>query len=159
MTKEQLIRAFVATVDASVHGLHSLADVLQQEASVLVGKDPEVLEQVVKQKIDLLRQLEYSVQARDRLQQESGFDQGLAGGRQLVDLLDDAEISQRWTELMELSHAVSERNDRNGQLVVQQQRAARSALEILTGRPHREDTYRALRRRNGTTPRHTLGRS
>lgn len=59
---------------------------------------------------------------------------------------------------MDLGSTVSTLNDRNGQLVLQRQRATKSALEILTGRPSREDTYRGLRRTETETPYRTFGK-
>lgn len=158
MTKADLIRAFAATVDASVHGLQSLVTLLREEQEALVGQDPEILTQVVKQKSDLLKQLEFSVQARDRLQQESGFEFGLAGGEKLVDLLQQPELATQWQQLVELGAAVSTLNDRNGQLVRERQRSTKSALEILTGRPSHDDTYRALRRPDAGMPYRTFGK-
>ena len=43
-----------------------------------------MLEQVVQEKLALLKQLEHSVQARDRLQKAAGLEDGIEGGSGLV---------------------------------------------------------------------------
>jgi flagellar biosynthesis/type III secretory pathway chaperone len=158
METAQLIKAFTATVQASLHGLESLADLLQKEQDAVLGKDPERLEQLARDKLELLKQLEYGVQARDRLQIAAGYPAGFAGGDGLVGKLDQAPLSKDWQSLGDLGERVAEQNNRNGQLVIQQQQAARSALEILTGRLRQDDTYSTLRRKRGGIASYSLGK-
>lgn len=158
METAQLIKAFAATVQASLHGLESLAALLQQEQDAVLGKDPEHLEQLARDKLELLKQLEYGVQARDRLQKAAGYPAGFAGGSGLVSKLDQAPLSKDWQSLTDLGERVAEHNNRNGQLVMQQQHATRSALEILTGRLRQEDTYSTLRRKRGGIASYSLGK-
>ena len=149
MDSAQLIKAFAATVQASSHGLSCLEPVLQCEQKLLTGNDPAMLDQVVAEKLELLRQLEYSVQARERLQKVAGVPAGLDGGGQLVETLNQPTLSADWQTLCGLARRVAKLNDRNGQLAVQGQHATRTALGILTGRGSEEDTYSALKRKRG----------
>ena len=158
MESAQLIKAFIATVQASLHGLRSIEPVLHREQVALTGKDPAALERVVGEKLELLKQLEHSVQARDRLQQAAGHAAGVDGGSTLVESLAQPQLSADWQALTTLAKQVADLNDRNGQLANQGQRATRTALGILTGRPEREDTYIALRRRQAGAASYTLGR-
>lgn len=158
MDREQLLKAFTATVQASLHGLQSLEPVLEREHHALTGRDPQCLEQVVHDKLALLNQLEHSVRARDRLQQAAGLEPGLEAGSQLVESLDQAALRHDWTQLNEVAQRVAERNDRNGQLAFQGQRNTRSALRILTGRAAKDDTYTTLRRRPATAASCSLGK-
>ena len=57
MERAQLIKAFIATVQASLHGLRSIEPVLCKEQAALTGKDPAILEQVVAEKLELLKHL------------------------------------------------------------------------------------------------------
>ena len=57
MNSDQLIKAFHATVQASLHGLRALAPALEQERDALSARDPGALEAIVKQKVALLQQL------------------------------------------------------------------------------------------------------
>jgi flagellar biosynthesis/type III secretory pathway chaperone len=155
---QQLIKAFTATVQASLHGVESLHRLLQKEQDAILGKDPARLEQMVKDKLELLKQLEYGVQARDRLQQAGGFSKGADGGQQFVDRVGQDSLSEDWRRLGELGGQVADLNNQNGQLVVQGQQAARSALEILTGRSRRDDTYSTLRRRGNAAASCSLGK-
>ncbi len=159
MESAQLIKAFIATVQASLHGLRSIEPVLHREQTALTGKDPAVLEGVVKEKLELLKQLEHSVQARDRLQQAAGHAAGIDGGSALVASLNQPQLSADWQALIRLARTVADLNDHNSQLVHQGQRATRTALGILTGRPDQEDTYIGLRRRRGGASRYTLARA
>ena len=158
MERAQLIKAFIATVQASLHGLRSIEPVLRREQDALTGKDPAALERVVGEKLELLKQLEHSVQARDRLQQAAGQAAGIDGGSTLVESLAQPQLSADWRSLTTLAKNVADLNDRNSQLASQGQRATRTALGILTGRPEREDTYIALRRRQAGASSYTLGR-
>jgi len=158
MDNEQLIKAFTATVQASLHGLQLLEPVLRREQTALTGKDPELLRQVVEEKLGLLRQLEPGVQARDRLQQAAGLEPGLDGGGRLVASLGHLPLAADWAEMTRLAKIVAELNDRNSQLAMQGQRATRAALGILTGRPTHDDTYTTLRRRGGALAGQSLGR-
>lgn len=158
MDTQQLIKAFTATVQSSLHGLESLHDLLQHEQDAILGKDPQRLEHLVKDKLELLKQLEYGVQARDRLQQAGGFPSGAAGGLQFVERVGQDALNEDWRRLGELGGLVAELNNHNGQLVIQGQQAARSALEILTGRSRREDTYSTLRRRGNAAASYSLGK-
>jgi flagellar biosynthesis/type III secretory pathway chaperone len=158
MESAQLIKAFIATVQASLHGLRSIEPVLHREQDALTGKDPAALERVVGEKLALLKQLEHSVQARDRLQQAAGHAAGIDGGSTLVESLSQAQLSTDWQALTTLARKVADLNDHNGQLANQGQRATRTALGILTGRPEREDTYIGLRRRQAGAASYTLGR-
>jgi flagellar biosynthesis/type III secretory pathway chaperone len=158
MEREQLIKAFAATVQASLHGLQLLEPVLRQEQAALTGKDPERLEAVVEEKLGLLKQLEPSVQARDRLQRAAGLAEGLADGDRLVESLGQEPLTRDWAEMNRLAGVVAELNDRNSQLVMQGQRATRTALGILTGRSMQDDTYTTLRRRGSQAALHTLAK-
>jgi flagellar biosynthesis/type III secretory pathway chaperone len=158
MQSGQLIKAFTATVQASLHGLQSIEPVLRREQSALTGKNPAHLEQVVREKLALLKQLEHSVQARDRLQKAAGFDQGLEGGNGLVASLNLPQLTADWDALTKLAVTVAGLNDQNGQLANQGQRATRTALGILTGRSDKEDTYSTLRRRNAGVSSYSLGK-
>ena len=158
MDQAQLVKAFTATVQASLHGLQSLEPVLRRESEALTGRDPELLSQAVQDKLFQLQALEPSVKARDRLLATAGLDEGLDGGNRLVEMLDDADLARDWQELRALAQAVAELNDVNAQLASQGQRATRTALGILTNRPSRDDTYTSLRRKPGAAARHTLGK-
>ena len=158
MESGQLIKAFIATVQASLHGLRLIEPVLRREQKALTGKDPATLERVVAEKLELLKQLEHSVQARDRLQQAAGHAAGIDGGSTLVESLGQRQLRIDWEALTTLAREVAELNDRNSQLASQGQRATRAALGILTGRPERQDTYIELRRRQAGAASYTLGR-
>ena len=75
-----------------------------------------------------------------------------------MESLAQPQLSADWQALTTLAKQVADLNDRNGQLANQGQRATRTALGILTGRPEREDTYIALRRRQAGAASYTLGR-
>jgi len=160
MDDQQLSKAFAATVQASLHGLQSLHALLQREQQALTGRDPALLEQLVRDKLTLLKELEYSVQARDRLQVAAGLETGIDGGRQIAERCCSLlpALTADWEKLNTLARTVAELNDHNGQLVIQRQRTTRSALEVLTGRPRREDTYSTLRRRTPAAASCSLGR-
>ena len=159
MDSSQLIKAFTATVQASLHDLQSIEPLLRQEQALLTRQDPAGLEALVQQKLSLLKQLEHSVQARDRLQQAAGLEAGFAGGDGLVGTLDRPQLTADWQALNELAKTVAELNDQNGQLATQGQRATRTALGILTGRPENDDTYSTLRRRHGGATRYSLAKA
>ena len=154
----QLTKAFAATVQASLHGLQSLETVLQHERDALAGRDPEQLASIVERKLAQLKALEPSVKARDRLLAAAGLGEGMDGGNQLVATLDDTTLSHDWSELVVLATRVAELNDINAQLAAQGQRATRTALGILTGRPSSNDTYADLRRKPAAATRQTLGK-
>ena len=159
MDSAQLIKAFTATVQASLHDLRSIEPVLRQEQALLTGKDPAQLEQLVGEKLTLLKQLEQSIQARDRLQKAAGLEEGLAGGSALVETLQQPALTADWQALTTLAQTVAELNDRNGQLANQGQRTTRTALGILTGRPETEDTYSTLRRKQRGLTRYSLAKA
>ena len=158
MDSVQLGKAFTATVQASLHGLQSIEPVLQREQDALLGKDPETLQQVVREKLVLLKELEHSVHARDRLQKAAGLPAGNEGAGKLVEGLQQQALTQDWAALTKLAQRVAELNDRNGRLAIQGQRNARAALGILTGRAASDDTYSTLRRRGGGVAGYTLGK-
>ena len=159
MDSAQLIKAFTATVQASLHGLRSLEPVLRAEQDALTGTDPEQLERLVRQKMSLLKQLDHSVQARDRLQQAAGLDEGLDAGSALVEKLNQPQLTADWRALTSVAETVARLNDENGQLANQGQRATRTALGILTGRPEDEHTYSALKRKSAADSRLTLAKA
>ena len=154
----QLIKAFTATVQASLHGLNSLEAVLTREQAALIGRDPDALQQVVGEKLALLKEVASSVQARDRLQRAAGVAVGNGGGDRLVEQARDPGLAADWQAMTSLAQRVAEHNDRNGQLAMQGQRTTRTALGILTGRPTGDDTYEGLRRRRSGTEHYTLGK-
>ena len=158
MDSAQLIKAFTATVQASLHGLQSIEPVLQREKTALTGKDPEVLERLVEEKLALLKQLQHSVEARDRLQKTAGLPTGPEGGDKLVTALKQPELTKDWEALNTLARSVAKLNDRNAQLAAQSQRATRTALGILTGRPEKQDTYSTLRRGQNALGGYSLGK-
>lgn len=145
METKQLANAFKATVQASLHGLAALEPVLGTERAALTGRDPAALEAVVEQKVALLRQLQHSVQARDRLQKAAGQQAGNDGGNALVAAIGDAELTRDWDALLTRASEIARLNDVNGQLANQGQRAARTAIGILTGRDTTEPTYSKIR--------------
>jgi flagellar biosynthesis/type III secretory pathway chaperone len=156
---EQLAKAFNATVQASLHGLRELLPVLERERDALGGQDADQLAAVVNDKLARLKALEPSVTARDRLQKAAGHDAGMDGGSRLVEALGDAGLKAEWSELKQLAEQVARLNDVNGSIVAQSERATRSALEILTGRPRSDVTYSNLRRRSNAAAKHYLGKT
>jgi flagellar biosynthesis/type III secretory pathway chaperone len=158
MDKAQLVKAFTATVQASLHGMQALEQLLLRERQTLADRDADGLEQVAQEKLALLKQLQHSIEARDRLQQAAGLQPGLEDGGKLVELLRQAAISEDWNGLVELAQRVADLNEINGRLVSQGQRTARAALGILTGRPEQQDTYSTLRRGTRTAGGYSLGK-
>jgi len=146
MDRDQLIKAFSATVQASLHGMDALEQLLQREQALLSGRDAEALEQIAQEKLALLKQLQHSVEGRDRLQQAAGLQAGLEGGSSLVESVQQPALRNDWERLVEQAQRVAELNEINGRLLAQRQRTTREALGILTGRPEQQDTYSTLRR-------------
>lgn len=159
MEQEQLTKAFSATVQASLHGLQSLEPILRREQTALVSRDPELLTGIVQEKVAALKQLEPSMQARDRLQASAGMPEGIEGGSRLVGVLNQDPLTRDWAQLTRLAKTISELNDHNGSLALQGQRMAREALGILTGRSPSDDTYTTLRRKNGGTASYSFGKA
>jgi flagellar biosynthesis/type III secretory pathway chaperone len=153
----QLARAFVATVEANAHGLQALLDLLTRERQAIIDRDSETLESIVRDKLDLLRQIEHGASARARLLQAAGLDTAPDGGHRLVRQLNEPTLTAAWQRLIALGDEAATENDRNGQLIAQGQRMARAALDILTGRPSRQDTYGGARR-HGASGGSSLGR-
>lgn len=146
MDKDQLIKAFGATVQASLHGMDALEQLLQREQALLSSRDAEALEQIAGEKLALLKQLQHSVDGRDRLQQAAGLQAGLEDGSRLVESAQQPALRSDWERLVEQAQRVAELNEINGRLLAQRQRTTREALGILTGRPEQQDTYSTLRR-------------
>jgi flagellar biosynthesis/type III secretory pathway chaperone len=158
MDQAQIARAFAATVHASLHGLNELKPLLEHERQALGGRDAERVERIAGDKLALLRQLEQSVQARDRLQAAAGLGPGIEAGRRLVLAVADDALERDWNTLDALAREVASLNEDNGRMVQQAQRDARKALGILTGRSAQDDTYSTLRRRNGALASYSLGK-
>lgn len=158
MDTQQLIKAFAATVQSSLHGLQSIEPVLRREQQALTGKDPELLAEIVAEKLALLKELEHSIQARDRVQKAAGLEVGLGGGSQLVEAMAQPALTRDWSQLTDLAHTVAALNDRNGQLALHGQRTTRTALGILTGRTEANDTYSPLRRKQAGVASYSLGK-
>ena len=159
MQPDQLIKAFSATLQASLHSLQTLEPILRAEQTALLSRDPELLTGVVRDKVAALQQLEPSVQARDRLQGSAGIPAGIEGGERLVEMLGQEALARDWAQLTRLAKTIAELNERNGRLAAQGQRTTREALGILTGRPPNDDTYSGLRRKFGNTARCSFGRA
>jgi len=158
MEREQLLKAFTATVHASLLGLRKLEPALQRERQALNSQDADHLADAVRDKLDKLKAVEPSIVARDRLQRASGLEVGIDGGARLVDALGDEDLRLQWNELTRLAGEVARLNDVNGSIVAQSERTTRSALEILTGRPRNDVTYSELRRRQSGSAKHFLGK-
>ena len=107
----------------------------------------ETLQQVVREKLVLLKELEHSVQARDRLQKAAGLPAGNEIAGRLVEGLQQA-LTQDWTALGPKSRNASP----NSMTAMVDWRSRASAthatLGILTGRTATA-TPAILRRRGG----------
>jgi flagellar biosynthesis/type III secretory pathway chaperone len=158
MEREQLLKAFTATVHASLLGLRELEPALQRERLALTSQNADDLSAAVSDKLEKLKAVEPSIVARDRLQQASGLKAGIDGGARLVDALGDESLQRDWRELTRLASEIARLNDVNGSIVAQSERTTRSALEILTGRPRNDVTYSELRRRQSGSAKHFLGK-
>jgi flagellar biosynthesis/type III secretory pathway chaperone len=145
--RAQLARAFAATVEANVHGLQAMLELLTCERQAIVTRDPETLERIARDKLEMLTQIEHGAKARARLLQAAGLGDAEDGADRLVRQLGDPALTEAWQQLVMLGEQASVENARNGQLITQGQRMAREALGILTGRSNREDTYGGVRRR------------
>ena len=142
MATHSLKGPFQATIEASLAGLWQLREVLIAEQAALLGNQAESLEQVVRQKTELLHQLEHSVQAREQLLDQAGLPGGLVGAEQFArQHFAPDELIQSWKQLTELSREVNELNVHNGKLAIAGERTTRKALGILTGRQQTVDTY------------------
>ena len=139
----QLNNAFKASVEASIAGLHTLADVLKKEKMALTGDNAQTLEDVVSEKLQVLTELQHSVQARDQIQKQAQVPPGLAGGEAFVrEHFSVTEMASNWKILVSLSKEVDELNSQNGKLALAGERTTRQALGILTGRDQKQDTYK-----------------
>lgn len=142
MANDELKNAFRATVEASLEGLRTLADVLNEEAEALGSNNPAQLEQAVARKVEALQRLEPSIQAREQIQAQCQFGPGLDGGEQFVrHNFSPKEMLAPWKELVELAVNVDSLNTRNGKLAVANENQTRQALNILTGRTEQANTY------------------
>jgi len=155
----QLNNAFKASVEASIAGLLSLSDVLQKEQQALSGNDAQTLEQVVKDKVRVLTELQHSVQAREQIQKQAQLPPGLTGGEDFVRKnFSPAEISHNWQKLVNLSKEVEALNSQNGKLALAGERTTREALGILTGRSQEQDTYERGAAGNASLGGYSLGK-
>jgi flagellar biosynthesis/type III secretory pathway chaperone len=145
--RAQLTRAFTATVEANVHGLQAMLELLACERQAIVARDPGALERITRDKLEILTQIEHGAKARARLLQAAGLDAAVDAADRLVRQLDEPALTEAWQRLITLGDRAAVENARNGQLIAQGQRMAREALGILTGRSNREDTYGGVRRR------------
>lgn len=160
MEKAQQIRAFQATVDASIHGLESLVRMLEKEQQALASNNPEFLEQAVKEKLDVIQELSHSIAARNELQHSLQLPEGLEGGRAFLETFKAPEkVMTVWQKLTDLSKQVVKLNNMNGQMANEGARSTRQALSILTGRSADEDTYSANPRKRKGLSSYDLGKA
>lgn len=160
MDKAQQIRAFQATVDATILGLESLIVALKKEQNCLTGNNPQQLEHIVVEKLTLLEELQHSIAARNQLQLNLQLPIGLAGGESfLKQNKAPAGVIKIWDKLVKLSDEVSILNNTNGQLANQGERATRQAIAILTGRDNQNDTYAANPRKKQGLSNHNFGKA
>lgn len=152
---------FRATLDASLKGLGELVPILQEEQAALTGKDAEKLEGVVARKLELLKELEHSVLAREQILKQAGcVSGGLPGSEQFIrQHFSPDEIVADWKKLLMLSKQVDDLNTQNGKLALAGERTTRQALSLLTGRSQESDTYSGRRKPNGSsTSGYSLGK-
>jgi len=133
---------FRATIDASLKGLRELVQVLHEEQTVLTSKDAEALENVVQRKVELLKDLEHSVLAREQILKQADCGSGLQGSEAFIrEHFSPDDIVDDWKQLVSLSKQVDELNIQNGKLALAGERSTRQALGILTGRSQEPETY------------------
>jgi flagellar biosynthesis/type III secretory pathway chaperone len=150
---------FRATIDASLKGLSELAPVLREEQAALTGNDAEALENIVANKIALLKELEHSVMAREQILGQAQCGSGLEGSEQFIrEHFSPQEILQDWQRLKELSKEVDELNTHNAKLAFAGEHTTRQALGILTGRSQEAETYSKRRDTKGPAEGISLGK-
>lgn len=160
MDKAQQIRAFQATVDATIQGLEVLIVTLKKEQECLTGNDPQRLEQTVIEKLKLLEDLQHSVAARNQLQLNLQLPIGLDGGEAfLKNYKAPPSVIKVWHKLATLSEQVNNLNNSNGQLANQGERTTRQAIAILTGRTQQSDTYNANPRKKAGLSSYNFGKA
>ncbi len=148
---------FHATIESSLKALGELVAVLRKEQEALTATDPEVLERFVARKLELLKDLEHSVKAREQILSQAGSGSGLAGSEHFIrEHFAPEEIIDQWRQLQEFSKAADQLNTENAKLAFAGEHTTRQALSILTGRPQEPGTYTKRRSRNADNGRSGL---
>jgi flagellar biosynthesis/type III secretory pathway chaperone len=138
----RLLPAFEAAVADTLRHLETLEPLLDRERDALGGRDPDALNAVVREKLEVLGGLEKAMRGLDGLFAHAGLPGAGKGGDALVAHADaSGDLGERWERLKTLAANVDRLNTRNGSLTKQAQRGARTALSILTGRQATDAHY------------------
>ncbi len=131
-----------------------LREILEREFQALGAKDPDLIDEISRNKLAQMRQLEQLLEQRGRFLGTLGIQQSKEGVDRLIrELPKDDPLAVLWMRLLETGTRLQRQNEINGNLVAQAQRHTKKALDILCGRIDLPSTYGPEgEARTGTTP-------
>jgi flagellar biosynthesis/type III secretory pathway chaperone len=119
-----------------------LQQILEREFQALGAKDPDLINEISRNKLAQMRQLEQQLQQRGRFLATLGIQPSKEGVDRLIhDLPGGDPLAGLWRRLLETGTRLQRQNEINGSLVTQAQRHTKRALDILCGRLDLPSTY------------------
>jgi flagellar biosynthesis/type III secretory pathway chaperone len=153
-----LLAPFATAVADTLRHLEALQPLLEREHEALHGREPQTLNAVIREKLEVLGRLEAAMRGIETLLQRAGLRGGGAGGDALLERLPHPdELGEQWRRLKTRAAEVDRLNARNGSLTKQAQRSTRTALSILTGRQTTDPSYDRRGRDQGGLTGYSLG--
>lgn len=120
------------------------ATLLAEEYRAVAERDIIALEQLIRDKSDMIEQLAAADRERTRLLAGAGYEDRRTAMMDCLQWCDHRhELSRSWQELQALARTCSELNRRNQRLVDLCCRHAREALTLLRGEETAQGTYEA----------------
>ena len=135
-------QSFTQLLLEEIAGIKVLLDLLQQEYQLLQSRSPELLEALTRKKQQQIENLNASVNRHNSFLQQMELPadrEGVVAFLQQLPL--NAPSRAHWHEFQSLLEGCRKQNEINGSLLVQSQRQASQALDLLLGINPTQKTY------------------
>ncbi|MCR9104351.1 MAG: flagellar protein FlgN [Gammaproteobacteria bacterium] len=153
--------ALAEIFEQEIDSLTQLQSILQQEYDALVNADIDAIESLSARKNAALTLQAKLTQARQGMVRDAALSDTPEGLQQLITQSQDSEaLALAYRKLTELAALCHESNRINGRLIVQKQRQANEALDILRRTDSAAPTYSSQGKTASTGPGgRTLGKA
>ncbi|MFK8047123.1 MAG: flagella synthesis protein FlgN [Halioglobus sp.] len=150
----------LSLLDNETTSMQKLLDILKREHDALLSADIESLEQVTAEKNAAIASQSQATQERQNATTAASYSGTDLGLEQLIDTCENREqLKEYFSNLMILARACQTENRNNGRLIIQKQRRAKGALDVIRQNENTTPTYSVQGKASDTLETRSLGKA
>lgn len=150
----------LSLLDNETSSMQKLLDILKREYNALLAADVDELEKVTAEKNEAIAAQTQATQERQNATSAASYSGVDLDLEKLIDTCENREqLTEYFSNLMILARACQTENRNNGRLIIQKQRRAKGALDIIRQSENNTPTYSVQGKASDTLETRSLGKA